>query len=385
MTRRHFKKISPEIIHRSRISYLNKDSKREPNDYQQCKKQIAYTTFFSIEPAEVGVGLAERFDKYCVESADLKGILLVLIVLLIYFVTRGSLGELHRLDSRFTVGFAFAVAFFVTKTISIGAYLSPVLSRFVHPGRIASLESFALVCIALSQGFYLLARATEGSCPEGTSTWDQQQCNPASGSHSLPQEQLLAATWSVLIAQVFSFGCSRLSVLLGWVISVVLVNISHQAAGGGCDLWFNVYLLLGMCASYDVMRRKLEGFLTRANMTSIINEANSEIEQLTRRISDHEAITLAYSRQIQSSLQVSATGKDILVNKLSSIVSDIPANFMEIADDIQHGIECANYSLEDCNTLCKHSTSADVIYMSYHLQIALCLTCTLQSFHLLFR
>jgi hypothetical protein len=322
------------------------DSSAIPGD-QKC------SVFLPIKPAEVGVGLAERFDKYCVESADLKGILLVLIVLLIYFVTRGSLGELHRLDSRFTVGFAFAVAFFVTKTISIGAYLSPVLSRFVHPGRIASLESFALVCIALSQGFYLLARATEGSCPEGTSTWDQQQCNPASGSHSLPQEQLLAATWSVLIAQVFSFGCSRLSVLLGWVISVVLVNISHQAAGGGCDLWFNVYLLLGMCASYDVMRRKLEGFLTRANMTSMLSNDSAEMRRLREMVREKEAMIQSYSRQIRSSMYISTIGKDILVDKLSRMCEVVPAGIFDTVEDIQRGCSGVHNALDDLYVLSK--------------------------------
>jgi hypothetical protein len=313
------------------------------------------SVLLSIEPAQVGESLPGRFEKYCVDSADLKGISLALVALFIYFVTRGSLRDLHRLDARFTVGFAFAVAFFVAKTTSIAACLSPVLSRLVHPERIAALESFAVVCIALSQGFYLLARVAEGPCPDGMSTWDQQQCNPTSDSNSLPQEQLLAATWSVLVAQVFSFGCSRLSVLLGWVISIVLVNVSHQAAGGGEDLWFNVYFLLGMCISYEVMRRKLEGFLARDGMAKMLSQDDSKLARLNEVVREKEAIIQSYSRQIRSSVYTSTIGKDILVDKLSRMCDVIPANIFDAVEDIQKGYNSAHNALDDLNVLGKYT------------------------------
>ena len=186
-----------------------------------------------------------------------------------FIVTRGSFGTLWHLNPAFITAFVSYVMLCLcclvvwANRLAVISYRHNItcMQRFHDPAARFYRSSYrdvfdnaVIVFTALCTSLYVLARVLQGVCPRGTTVWNEQECNPEGAEGEVPQDALLIAIITLIAVQVFIGCASRHSVAMGWIILLVLVNISMKIVGSSLFFWNNAVLVIAMCVSYETER-----------------------------------------------------------------------------------------------------------------------------------
>ena len=143
-------------------------------------------------------------------------------------------------------------------------------------------ENVYIICFILTLAMYALGRTLVGRCPEGTSTWDQQSCNPSAAIHTIPLDFYGMNLVAPLIPQLLFKGASRWAILVSWVICVGYFNASHAVAGAPLDsyAWINIHFAILIGLSYEFERGLLATFLANKEKDVYNDQRIEAIEEL---------------------------------------------------------------------------------------------------------
>ena len=96
------------------------------------------------------------------------------------------------------------------------------------------LQDMFVYCVAFSNSFILLGRVLTGQCPENTSLFMSQICNPLADHHGIPFEIVLIMYGAPLICHIIYRGTSIWSVLISIVI----------CCGAIVNGWMQTYIVI---------------------------------------------------------------------------------------------------------------------------------------------
>ena len=230
---------------------------------------VSYTLDF-IPPDLQTAEMRWAYAEYSRSNLNHKFVvMLVGPVSLAFMVTRGSFGSLWHLNPAFILAFVSYVMVCLccvmvwTNRLAVISYryniaymqrFHDLASRFYRSSYRDVFDNAVVVCSALCTSLYVLARVLQGACPEGTTMWNAQECNPEGAEGEVPQDALLIAIISLIAVQIFIGCASRLSVVAAWVIVIVLINASMSVVGSSLFFWNNTVLINAMCVSYEIER-----------------------------------------------------------------------------------------------------------------------------------
>ena len=283
-----------------------------------------YDNFLNFTTAEhQSKALHEEYRTFKRSGFNIQMTLFVAFLNAGYFASRGSiqhLWNLRRLHPLFLIGFTcgisaimfIGIALFNRLAILSDAYgikcLQPYKTGAVQrmkTQRSQLIEDIIVVLVAFSQSLYLLGRTLEGECPDNSTLFDSQECNPQATSHALPQDQLVYLFVGVLFIQVFLKGASKYAILLSWMINILFVNVSLWIVGSDQYVWLNVSLLLCLSLSYEVERSTLCMFLERKIcIKTMIN--NAATEKVAEKMADQRDSVNRVNIELQGTIINSA-------------------------------------------------------------------------------
>ena len=117
-----------------------------------------------------------------------------------------------------------------------GRYIRDICQYLLLYGHLQDLFMYS---IAVSNSFNLLGRVLTGQCPENTSLFMSQRCNPLADRHGIPFEIVLMMYGAPLICHVIFRGTSIWSVL----ISIVTCCCAIVASLIIVDGWLQMYIV----------------------------------------------------------------------------------------------------------------------------------------------
>ena len=94
----------------------------------------------------------------------------------------------------------------------------------------------------------------QGQCPESTSIWDSQSCNPLADAGSLPVDQVLVLYAIPIGCQIVMRGLSAEALLISWLGAIGFVLYSVIYVRGWLQVWIVVYSVAFLTLSFEVER-----------------------------------------------------------------------------------------------------------------------------------
>ena len=208
------------------------------------------------------------FSEYRRSGLNYIFIVILGLVSLTIIATRGSVATLWRLNPVFAAGFGSFVIGTLCISVSFVNRLAAISYRheikFLQPyyqsavifsmSRYADVfENCGVVFVTLCPNLYMIARLLQGRCPDGTTVWNEQECNPAGGRY-IPLDSFIIAVMSILSVQVFVNGASKGAVVLAWAIVVSSVNFCMWLINSDLFVWNNLALAAAVFVSYEFER-----------------------------------------------------------------------------------------------------------------------------------
>ena len=121
-------------------------------------------------------------------------------------------------------------------------------------------DNMAIVCTALSTGFYLINIVLMGWCDPDIVV-NVNQHHGCDTFIEPPPESFIFAMIFVLLLQIAARGVSRIALVCSWIICFVSINVSMYLSNSGSYAWINVLQILILCASYELERQPLRQFI----------------------------------------------------------------------------------------------------------------------------
>ena len=143
-------------------------------------------------------------------------------------------------------------------------------------------ENAFILSFTTTLALYMLGRCLVGQCPEGTSMWDKQSCNPSAAINSVPLDLYAVTMFAPLVPQLLFKGANRWAILVSWVICVVFFNASHGVVGASLDAYasINTHFAILIGLSYEFERGLLSRFLANKERDDVNDKRIEAIEQL---------------------------------------------------------------------------------------------------------
>jgi hypothetical protein len=279
------------------------DQVDRPHDVQSGKppesNKIQYNVLLSPildDKMQRDIGL--EYDRFRRMDFNFSLTFFLEALLTVAFITRGSFASLWwlRPATPFYIGFFLGC-------VAVAAGYTCVFSRFnthsffygITPlqmfhdwamkvtashGHIA--ENAFILSFTTTLALYMLGRCLVGQCPEGTSMWDKQSCNPSAAINSVPLDLYAVTMFAPLVPQLLFKGANRWAILVSWVICVVFFNASHGVVGASLDAYasINTHFAILIGLSYEFERGLLSRFLANKERDDVNDKRIEAIEQL---------------------------------------------------------------------------------------------------------
>ena len=162
-------------------------------------------------------------------------------------------------------------------------------------------DNSAIVCAALSSGFYLVNVVLMGWCDPDVvvNVGGTKHGHVACVSFvEPPPESFVFTMIIILLLQIAARGVSRIALVCSWIICFVAINVSIYLSGSGSYVWINVLQILIVCASYELERQPLRHFIK--TIRSI--EAGEMNAKLKVRLAAYETLQAAEALKAKCSL-----------------------------------------------------------------------------------
>jgi signal transduction histidine kinase len=203
-----------------------------------------------------------------------------------------------------------------------------------------SVDDMHILSFTTALALYMLGRCLVGQCPEGTTVWDKQSCNPMADRHAVPVDAHVLMVIAPLIPQVFLKGASRWTTLASWVICVGFFNASHVVVGAPWDmyLWINLTFVILIALSYEHERTWLWTFLMKLQSNGDVEhrlEASNELERtklaaIEADMNAKRTMVRHIGHEIRNPLNTIQGSLEVLKHELRPFQSLLPPDVFEI-------------------------------------------------------
>ena len=222
----------------------------------------------------------------------------ILITIFIPIVgTRSNFHNMLHYDWWWSMTFTFLVLTMVVCQIHLGAMIVRYMTRH---GRALSarwvafgttncyLPDLAVVLASITQTFELIGRVRNGQCPEGTSLWESQGCNPVADAHSVPHDSVIVIFLVPILVLTCYKECAIQAAALGSVIGLVGVAVSLWMVGGYLQTYTALYGMIFCLVTFESERTKRVSFLLSRSVR--IKQELLHKEQLAAVTSQNKAL-----------------------------------------------------------------------------------------------
>jgi signal transduction histidine kinase len=202
------------------------------------------------------------------------------------------------------------------------------------------IENVCILSLTAAFAFYSFGRTLVGQCPEGTSMWDKQSCNPLADRHAIPIDMFLVTVIAPLVPQIFLRGARRWAISVSWVICIAFLNASHVVVGAPLDMfaWINMGFLILMAMSYEFERQQLLTFLTKKhNDADIVNQlkASHELERtklaaIEADMNTKRALVRHIGHELRNPMNTIQGSLEVLQQELKPFQTMLPPDIFDI-------------------------------------------------------
>jgi signal transduction histidine kinase len=143
-------------------------------------------------------------------------------------------------------------------------------------------ENAFILSFTTTLALYMFGRCLVGQCPEGTSMWDKQSCNPSAAISSVPLDLYAVTMFAPLVPQLLLKGANRWAIMLSWIICIALFNASHGVVSAPLDAYasINTHFAILIGLSYEFERGLLSRFLASKDRDDVNDKRIEAIEEL---------------------------------------------------------------------------------------------------------
>lgn len=183
----------------------------------------------------------------------------------------------------------------------------------------------------ISAGILLLARVVKGQCPENSSVFETQGCNPVANAHSLPTDTILILYLHPMIIMGIMKECRLNEAVAAYMITIIFISVALALVDGAVDVYTVCYSILFIMCVFDSERNIRISFLARRSALQLLQQMLPE----------------PVIRNLEAGKSVEPTTHDNVCCFLSDIV-----NFTELTLAVgSHGIrEILNSVYEEMDT-----------------------------------
>jgi hypothetical protein len=126
----------------------------------------------------------------------------------------------------------------------------------------------------LSFGMYLFARIIKGQCPENSSLWETQRCNPAADAGFVPLDMMIFIYLTPLVCQIGLKTFSIQAILACWAISYAysIASIIYVPSGRENQVWTIIVGLIIPFISFEYEKTLRTNFLRERHERVLVGE-----------------------------------------------------------------------------------------------------------------
>jgi signal transduction histidine kinase len=150
------------------------------------------------------------------------------------------------------------------------------------------LPDLAAVLASVTHALELIGRVRNGQCPEGTSLWDSQGCNPVADAHSVPHDSVIVLFLVPILILTYFKGCTIQAAAVGSVIGLVGTSVALWMTGGYLQLYTALYGGIFALVTFEAERTKRVSFLLTRSVR--IKQESLHKEQLAAVTSMNKAM-----------------------------------------------------------------------------------------------
>ena len=327
------------------IGYHDLIVSRSENSIYIPKHEFAtYSSYLLIHDVE----LRKRYQKYQRSQINFIPYILLNILYVAYFITRGSLelASQNKLNIVFTVSFYSGLVFCVLEVLFLCAIIIEIYSpegssiktfkkKLCDNILFENIESLLAISSSLYLGLFLIARTIAGKCPEEFDYFEQSRCNYSALINSIPFDQYVINLISI-VASLFAFrGVSWFFILVSFLVSFVSFLISVSILKDfDHSVWQGVFFIVVFISAYELERSRLSEFFN----TLLCNH------EITKVKTYNHTIMRYLSHEIRSPLNIISGSSKILQDDLESNKSAIN-NIQDITNACHYVLEILDHFL----------------------------------------
>jgi signal transduction histidine kinase len=150
------------------------------------------------------------------------------------------------------------------------------------------LPDMVVIIASITHALELIGRVRNGQCPEGTSLWDSQGCNPVADAHSVPHDSVIVLFLVPILILTYFKGCTIQAAAVGSVIGLVGTVVSLWMVGGYLQTYTALYGMIFALVTFEAERTKRVSFLLTRSVR--IKQEKLHKEQLAAVTSMNKAM-----------------------------------------------------------------------------------------------